>query len=74
VNGWTVEVETDPDTGISSQVDVFTGREKMEMKQEQLYLRDLLAADGTHTKNVQLWRYKSNYANHALHIFRKILL
>ena len=58
VNGWTVEVETDPDTGFSSQTDVFTGKEKMEVKQEQLYLGDLLAADGTHTKNVQLRRSK----------------
>jgi hypothetical protein len=54
VNGWSIEVETDPDTGFSSQTDVFTGKEKMEVKQEQLYLGDLLAADGTHTKSVQL--------------------
>ena len=58
VNGWKIEVETDTETGNSVQSDVFTGREKMEVKEEQTYLGDLISADGSHTKNVQLRRNK----------------
>ena len=54
VGGWEVEVATDPVTGVCTQEDVFIGDQKMECKSEQLYLGDLLSADGTHTKNVQL--------------------
>ena len=58
VDGWKEKVETNPETGATSQSDVFTGREKMELKQEQLYLGDLVSSDGTHTKNIQLRRNK----------------
>jgi hypothetical protein len=54
VGGWKVEVDTDPVTGGSTQSDVFQGNPKMECKSEQLYLGDLIAADGTHSKNVKL--------------------
>ena len=54
VGGWKVEVDTDPVTGGSTQSDVFQGNQKMECKSEQLYLGDLIAADGTHSKNVKL--------------------
>ena len=58
VGGWKTEVVTDPVTGSCAQTDIFQGDEKMKLKQEQLYLGDLLSADGTHTKNVQLRRGK----------------
>ena len=54
VGGWKVEVDTDPATGVCSQSDIFQGNQKMTCKSEQLYLGDLISADGSHTKNVQL--------------------
>ena len=53
VPGWTVDVVTDPTTGTCSQADKFIGKVKMEMKQDQLYLGDIISSSGTHTKNVQ---------------------
>ena len=58
VNGWKIEVGTDPETGNSVQSNVFTGRGKIDLKQEQLYLGDLISADGSNTKNVKLRRNK----------------
>ena len=49
VGGWKVDVVTDPVTGKSTNSEYFNGYEKMKLKQEQTYLGDLLASDGTHT-------------------------
>ena len=53
VGGWKVEPVTNSETGVTSNKEHFKGMEKMELKQEQTYLGDLLCADGTHTKKVQ---------------------
>lgn len=53
VGGWKVEPITDPETGKCSNVEYFNGYEKMEVKEKQTYLGDVLTNDGTHTKNVQ---------------------
>ena len=67
VPGWTVEVVTDPSTGTCSQVDQFIGNVKMEMKQEQLYLGDIISSSGTQTKNVQ------NRSNKGIGIINQIM-
>ena len=48
VDGWKLSVETDSVTGKTYQKEVFTGQEKMAVKDEQLYLGDLVAANGSH--------------------------
>ena len=53
VGGWKVEVETDEITGVSAQREFFAGMAKMKMKEEQMYLGDIISADGSHSKNVQ---------------------
>ena len=53
VGGWKVEVETDELTGVSAQREFFAGMEKMKIKEEQMYLGDIISADGSHSKNVQ---------------------
>ena len=58
VGNWKVDVNTDPDTGKCSQADSFTGNVKMKMKEEQLYLGDVIDSSGSHTKNVQQRRKK----------------
>ena len=58
MGGWKTEVVTDPITGLCTQSETFQGNVKMEVKQEQLYLGDLISADGSQTKNVQLRRSK----------------
>ena len=58
VGNWKVDVNTDPDTGKCSQADSFTGNVKMKMKEEQLYLGDVIDSSGSHTKNVQQRRNK----------------
>ena len=58
---------TDPVTGQSTNSEYFNGYEKMELKQEQTYLGDLLASDGTHTKNVQ------NRSNKGLGVINQIM-
>ena len=58
VGNWRVDVITDPDTGICSQADSFTGNVKMKMKEDQLYLGDVISSSGSHTKNVQQRRNK----------------
>ena len=59
VDGWKLEVVTDPVTGTCLQKEIFTGPEKMEVKQEQVYLGDLISSDGKHSKNVQARKNKS---------------
>ena len=53
VGGWKVEVETDEINGVSAQREFFAGMEKMKQKEEQMYLGDIISADGSHSKNVQ---------------------
>ena len=52
VGGWKVKVETDIKTGEASRHEYFAGQENMKEKEEQMYLGDLLSANGSHAKNV----------------------
>ena len=45
-------METDSVTGKTYQKEVFAAKEKMAVKDEQLYLGDLVAANGRHEKNI----------------------
>ena len=47
-----LNVETDSVTGKTYQKEVFAAQEKMAVKDEQLYLGDLVAANGKHEKNI----------------------
>ena len=58
VDSWKVKVETDMETGASSQYEYYAGLEKMKLKQEQTYLGDVISADGKHSKNVQARKNK----------------
>ena len=59
VDGWQLDVVTDPATGLTYQKEIFSGPEKMKVKGEQMYLGDLVSADGKHDKNVLLRKNKS---------------
>ena len=67
VPGWKVELETDPVTGNCSQADSFIGNQKIEVKDEQLYLGDIISSNGSHTKNVQ------NRKNKGIGIINQIM-
>ena len=43
----------DTETGLCGQTEHFGGMEMMKEKQEQMYLGDIISADGTHLKNIQ---------------------
>jgi hypothetical protein len=51
VGDWKVEVETNDITGESSLKEHFAGMEKMKMKEEQMYLGDIISL--SHYKNIQ---------------------
>ena len=53
VGEWKEEVVTDPSTGQCTRSEYFNGNVKMERKQDQLYLVDMISANFTHLKNVQ---------------------
>jgi hypothetical protein len=53
VGGWKVDVVEDTETGLCGQTEHFGGMEMMKEKQEQMYLGDIISADGTHSKNIQ---------------------
>ena len=59
VDGWKLNVVTDPVTGHTHQEEVFVGQEKMSQKSEQMYLGDVVSADGKHDKNVLNRKNKS---------------
>ena len=59
VDSWRLEVVTDPDTGLTYQKEIFAGQEQMQVKGEQMYLGDVVSADGKHDKNVLNRRNKS---------------
>jgi hypothetical protein len=46
VDGWKVEVKTDDDTGVCTH----GGLEVIKIKQEQLYLGDVISTDVKHTQ------------------------
>ena len=54
VGGWKIQVETDPKTGKIYQNEYFGGQEQMELKQEQMYLGDIISSDGRQDKNITL--------------------
>ena len=60
VDGWRLDVVTDPATGLTYQKEIFSGQEKMKVKGEQMYLGDLVSADGKHDKNVLLRKNWNN--------------
>ena len=53
IGGWKEDVTTDTNTGKCLQNEYFGGQEEMGMKNEQMYLGDIISSDRTHTKNVQ---------------------
>jgi hypothetical protein len=53
VGGWRVDVVEDPQTGICGQNEYFGGMELMSEKTEQMYLGDIISADGSHSKNIK---------------------
>ena len=57
VDGWKLQVETD-DTGKCVQKESYGGLEKMEEHEDQVYLGDVISADGSHVKNVQTRKNK----------------
>ena len=67
VGGWKVDIETDVSTGEVSRKEYFAGMEKMEKKEEQMYLGDIISADGKYQKNVQ------NRKNKGLGIINQIM-
>ena len=59
VDCWKVNVVTDVKTGLTYQEEVFAGQEKMEVKTEQMYLGDVVSADGRQDKNILNRKNKS---------------
>ena len=53
VGGWKTSVETNNITGECFQTEFFEGQVKMKVKDEQMYLGDIISSDGKHDKNVQ---------------------
>lgn len=58
VGSWKNKVETDDDTGECFQTEYFEGQVKMKVKDEQLYLGDIISSDGKHEKNVHARKNK----------------
>ena len=58
VDGWKVEVKTDTTTGKCVQTESFGGPEQMGVKDEQMYLGDIISADGKQNTNVQARKNK----------------
>ena len=59
VDGWKINVVTDEVTGQTFQEEEFAGQVKMELKDEQKYLGDLISRDGKHDKNILMRKNKS---------------
>ena len=59
VDGWKLDVVTDAQSGKCSQFEQFVGPVRMEEKDEQMYLGDIVSADGRQDKNVQNRKNKS---------------
>ena len=53
VGGWKMSVVEDQLTGKCTRAETFSGDEKMIFKQEQMYLGDIISADGSHKKNIE---------------------
>ena len=58
VGSWKDRVETDDNTGECFQTEYFEGQVKMKVKDEQLYLGDIISSDGKHEKNVHARKNK----------------
>ena len=59
VDGWNLNVVTDPVTGQTYQEEEFAGQVRMGEKSEQKYLGDMISADGKHDKNISMRKNKS---------------
>ena len=53
VGGWKMSVAEDVLTGKCTQVETFVGDVKMGLKEEQMYLGDIISADASHKKNIE---------------------
>ena len=53
VGGWKLDVVENTENGQCDQTEHFGGMEKMKVKEEQMYLGDIISADGKHSKNIQ---------------------
>ena len=58
VGEWNTEVMEDPTTGGHKIHEYFSGNVKMNSRDEQKYLGDILSSDGSHMKNIQDRRNK----------------
>ena len=58
VDAWKLDIIEDTETGQIGQHESFVGQEKMIMKEEQVYLGDMIAADGKHLTNVRARKNK----------------
>ena len=59
MDGWKVNVVSDDITGQTFQEEVFAGQVKMDQKDEQKYLGDMISKDGKHDKNISMRKNKS---------------
>ena len=75
VGGWKISVETDAETGQCVQNEHFGGQEKMSIKQDQMYLGDIISADGRHDKNIQARKNKGlGKINEIMQILQSLIL
>ena len=58
VDGWKVQVISDDSSGKCSQKETFCGPVKMGEVTEQMYLGDIISADGSHRKNIEARKNK----------------
>ena len=73
VGGWKVEAVTDTVTGKCSRVESFEGFEKMGVKEEQLYLGDIVSMDGRPDKNFQARKNKGlGIINQIMYILKSV--
>ena len=53
VDGWRIDLIENVDSGKIEQEECFNGLEKMMQKADQVYLGDIISADGKHLRNVK---------------------
>ena len=60
VESWQMSVVEDQLTGKCSRAETFGGDEKMILKEEQMYLDDIISADGSHKRNIERRKNKGH--------------
>ena len=74
VGGWKVEAEINKDTGKCTQNEFCAGQEKMKLKEEQLYLGDIISSDGKHDKNIKSRRNRGlGKINEIMQILKSLI-